>query len=448
MTSYLTADSLRIAAITWFFFNEGATIGIWAALIPEVKQVHHISNTMLGIVLIGAVGGALLSMPVSAFCVGKFGSAISTLLGSLASGALMCIVGIDAPLWLLVVGMICLGFGVAWVDISANAQAVLLEKYMKDNKLGLCHGLYAVGGFVGALIGGGLSTTNLSLVTNFLLMYAAGIIPSILAYFYLFQYSEEKVINRSTSQAKDDEAMNQSLDEPIVASDSMIYSPLPNSETAPDNIEKQEEVSIEIGRSTNNTLPEAESNSRSLLIGLCLLGGLAYFGEGSIGDWSAIYLCDTLHATTLQGSFGFALFQVFVAIGRYYSDKIAKIYSRHRLLQASGVISAIGIAIVVVAPVFSDSIALYIAVLGFGVTGIGLSAVAPTVISVAGSIPNMEPADSIALVSSLTYAWLLLGPPLIGALSGVFGLRYALLVDGCMLSTIAIVATVLHRSLN
>lgn len=74
--------------------------------------------------------------------------------------------------------------------------------------------------------------------------------------------------------------------------------------------------------------------------------------------------------------------------------------------------------------------------------------VAPIVISFAGStIKGMDPAQAIALVSSLAYVGVLVGPPLLGGLAlGLNGLRFSLLLDGLFMTCISVLATMLPTS--
>lgn len=362
------------------------------------------------------------------------------------------LVGIGGSLWILIIGIVGLGFGIAWVDISINSQAVLLEKYARKPRLGMCHATYAIGGLVGALVGGGLASSSLSLFLDFSLFSMFGLIPSIIFYFGLISFEDEKNINLGiltidSSENKmnspllvdsvEDSSSDSINDIESVQANHATYNPIVSS--AEDHVNTAE--IIDNKKSTRS--------STSLLVCLCLLGGLAYFGEGSIGDWSAIYLHSTLDASLLVSSFGFALFQLFVAMGRYYSDKLVERYPRYQILQISGIISGLGLGVVVLSPAFHTNISIPLAIIGFGLTGVGISVVAPLIISIAGtSVPDMEPTDAIATVSSLTYIGVLIGPPLIGGLSGAFGqLRYALIVDGALLFLMSLLGSWLGRML-
>ena len=64
-------------------------IGLWAALIPTVKTSYDVSNTVLGGVLVAAIAGAILCLPVAAFGNNKIGSAKSAFAGAITLNCVM-----------------------------------------------------------------------------------------------------------------------------------------------------------------------------------------------------------------------------------------------------------------------------------------------------------------------------------------------------------------------
>eukprot|EP01031_Cornospumella_fuschlensis_P030842 gene30842-37267_t len=115
-------------AIGWYFFAEGAILGTWAAMLPQVKDDQDLSNASLGLVLIAAVGGALASIPFSSYIAGRFGSGLSLLFGGLLMLPLFPLVAFKHNLPIFILGVFLLGFALGWADIAMNNQAVLSEK--------------------------------------------------------------------------------------------------------------------------------------------------------------------------------------------------------------------------------------------------------------------------------------------------------------------------------
>lgn len=119
---------------------------------------------------------------------------------------------------------------------------------------------------------------------------------------------------------------------------------------------------------------------------LCSLGGLAYTGEGSIGDWSTVYLVIELKSSPFIGVLGFAMFQLIVCIVRYSSDSIVEVIDRKLLLQIAGCLACLGLGVVGLAPSLPPPFIVPMAIIGFAICGAGLSVVAPIVIYFAGII--------------------------------------------------------------
>ena len=94
-----------------------------------------------------------------------------------------------------------------------------------------------------------------------------------------------------------------------------------------------------------------------------------------------------------------------MALGRYYSDFLVMEVGRKRLLLLSGVVSSLGLVVVVVAPsAGSQASVIAVAIVGFSVCGLGLSVVAPSAISLAGSEISsytMDTSQAIGYVSSV-----------------------------------------------
>src|SRR5262249_3305406 len=80
------------------------------------------------------------------------------------------------------------------------------------------------------------------------------------------------------------------------------------------------------------------------LLGLGCLTFCALLAEGAMGDWSAVYLRDSLGTTPAFAATGFAVFSLAMALGRVAGDGLARRLGPARLLQLSGFVAAIGLA--------------------------------------------------------------------------------------------------------
>jgi MFS family permease len=91
-----------------------------------------------------------------------------------------------------------------------------------------------------------------------------------------------------------------------------------------------------------------------------------------------------------------------------------------RTLLGSGLLTAGGMLLALAA----TSPALVIG--GFLLVGMGLAAVAPLAFSVAGDMVPDRAGSAVSVVTTFGYGGFLLGPPLVGGLAEVVGLRVAL----------------------
>src|SRR5262244_2376622 len=166
------------------------------------------------------------------------------------------------------------------------------------------------------------------------------------------------------------------------------------------------------------------------LVGLGLLAFCALLAEGAMGDWSAVYLRDSLGTSAAIAAMGFAAFSFAMALGRLVGDALARRLGSPRLLRVSGSLAAVGLSVALVVGQPS------IAVLGFGLVGLGMANLTPVLFSAAGRT-GPPAGTAIAAVPPAGYLGYLAGPPLIGLAADAAGLPAAL---GIVCAACALVA--------
>jgi MFS family permease len=116
----------------------------------------------------------------------------------------------------------------------------------------------------------------------------------------------------------------------------------------------------------------------------------------------------------------FTLFSLTLAVGRLFGDRLVERRGRVRVVRGCGAVAAAGSALAVTAPVVGLSLA------GWAVFGLGLAALAPTVLGAAPAAARGSPAAAIAAVTTVGYLGSFTGPPLVGALAEAVSLPGAL----------------------
>lgn len=154
-----------------------------------------------------------------------------------------------------------------------------------------------------------------------------------------------------------------------------------------------------------------------------LIGGLAFAAfmmEGSIADWSGIFLNRELGATQAVAALGYPMFEAAMLTGRLVGDRLRTRVGTRRLITYAGLATAASVTVVVLAP------ATPVALIGFVLTGLTVCTVVPITISLAGSLAPGQSSAAVAQVGALGYGGLLLGPVVIGFISDAASLRAGL----------------------
>jgi MFS family permease len=166
------------------------------------------------------------------------------------------------------------------------------------------------------------------------------------------------------------------------------------------------------------------------LLGLGLIAFCAFLLDGAANNWSAVHLSSTHGAGAGLAAGAFTLFSLTLAVGRLFGDRLVERLGRVRVVQGCGAVAAAGSALAVGAPATALSLA------GWALFGLGLAALAPTVLGAAPAAGGGSPAAAIAAVTTVGYLGSFTGPPLVGALAEAGSLSAALgllvVVSGAM----------------
>ena len=148
--------------------------------------------------------------------------------------------------------------------------------------------------------------------------------------------------------------------------------------------------------------------------------------ENTMYDWSGIYIRQVLHGSKAVATIAFVVYMVAMTSGRLLGDRIADRFGIQRVLAASGVLISSGFLIIVL------SAYIPLTMLGYLLTGLGVSCVVPFVFSLAGKIPMSNPGAALASVSSIGYLGFLLVPPMIGYVAQASSLRVSFAIIAIM----------------
>lgn len=170
---------------------------------------------------------------------------------------------------------------------------------------------------------------------------------------------------------------------------------------------------------------------------LAALGVIAFcalMAEGSVFDWSGVYLSDETGAAAGAAPLGLTAFSLTMGIGRIVGDGVAERIGAGTAVRGGALIATAGIGLALAVPEPGAAIA------GFMVMGAGLSVMFPLALRAAGMQGDGGGA-ALAAVSTVGYVGFLAGPPVIGSLADASSLRAAL----SLVAALCLVAAVAAR---
>jgi MFS family permease len=144
--------------------------------------------------------------------------------------------------------------------------------------------------------------------------------------------------------------------------------------------------------------------------------------EGAIGDWASVYLHSNVGVTLSLAAAGYAAYAIAMAAARFSGDWLAQHFSGKNILHASGLLIAVGMSCALLAPSWWPAVG------GLMLTGIGIANIVPVIWGGAGRDTRMGAGPAISTVTTIGYCGFLTGPPVIGSLAVVVGLRSAMAV--------------------
>ena len=290
------------------FFIAGFGMAAWAPLIPFAKARTGVDAAVLGLLLLCLGIGSIATMPLAGALTARFGcrrifvgatAALCLALPALASAS---------SLPLLATCMLVFGASIGAIDVTANIQAIIVERASGRVMMSGFHGLFSLGGMAGA--GGmtvllGLGTTPLVATLG----VAGGILAALLAGGpAMLPYGGQS-------------------DGPMFA------------------------------------LP------RGIVLFIGLICCLVFLTEGAVLDWSAVFLSSVRGVPPAYAGLGYAVFASTMTAGRLLGDRVVERHGRTRVIVAGAVCAATGFALAAIVPSWAVAVLGY-ALVGIGCSNI------------------------------------------------------------------------------
>ena len=318
------------------FFIQPVVFGVWLALIPEVQSGLNLDKSQLALGLMGTPTGMLLTLPFAGKVANTFGIRKILFVGFPVFFLSITLIGLVDGLYSLFLVLFLVGVSMSLLELALNVHAGRVEKHTRRVIMNRCHGFWSLGIMTGSLLGSALHSE--STVLMILIMCASALFP--VAW--------------------------------------LLCLGLPSYE----NITAVEVPPVFV-------IPQFAS----IFICICVFAFGITIIEGAMADWASVYVKEMLGPETTGTGYGFGLFAAFMALGRFFGDNL-KIKLGTIIVARVFVISSIlGLIILVTA----DD--LWLALVGFALTGMGVSVGFPLAVTSVASIDDKREASFVAFLS-------------------------------------------------
>lgn len=292
------------------FFVLGVMFATWGVHVPTVKAHYGLGEQALALAMLAGGVGALLALAQAGRIVGRFGpAAVAATMGVLCCATVASLLAFPFYAALLVV---MLGFGItgSLLDVSVNVEASEIERQSGRPLMSGFHGMFSLGGMVGAGLGSAAPALGLTPQGHLFVATGLGAVAVLLASRWMLPVE-------------------------------------------PGASEEKQPLSI----------------PRGPLLLLGVLASMGLIAEGAMYDWSVLFMKQERGSEASTAALAYASFSGAMAAGRCGGDWVRERLSGTALMRASGVLAAAGMALALALP--SPAVALAgFALVGLGLSNV------------------------------------------------------------------------------
>jgi MFS family permease len=345
------------------FFIYSFCMGSLPPRLPDIQRAMGVEEGALGFGLIGAAVGTLISLSVAGPWLERFGyrRSILTLIPLLSLFYALASFATGPLAFFLL--LLPVGLAIGGIEIILNLEADRTEHLIGHRIMNRCHAFWSFGFFSAGIVSAAIAQTGLEVHTHLLLMVPVVIVGVAL------------ILGR--------------------------FDPAPH----------------RTGGSTEEVKGFAWPTATILVLVVVTLSAMIMEGAGI--DWSAIYMRDEFQVTPFLAGFAVALGAFTQAATRFFVDPFVERYSPTVVSRVLLSILLLGALLIFFAT--SD----WMALVGFGLAGVGTSAIFPLAMSAAAQRTDRPAATNVASLAQTSFTAFLLGPPLLGYIAEHFGIRWS-----------------------
>lgn len=364
----------RKLALFVFFFIPGLALASWVTRTPDIRDAIGASIAQMGLVLSGLSVGSMSGVLLSGRFIQKRGTRFTMCLGlslvclSMLTMAWGVVVG-SQPLTAL--GLCFFGFGTGMTEIAINMDAAWVEQESRSHVMHVLHGCFSLGTLVGAFLGLAANAWHVPVALH---------LGAIFVVTGLLLWSFRKHIPAGYGMQSAATVASQATAAP------------------------QRSVWLD---------------PRVQMIGFVVFA--MALTEGAAYDWLPILLVDEHGFSAAMGSMIFVAFAAMMTLGRFGGSFLLKRFGRLVVVRMSIVLAVLGVAFI------SLGHGQLLAGMAVMCWGLGAALGFPVALSAAAE-GGAQMNERVKAVATIGYIALLVGPPALGFVGQLFGLRGAMLV--------------------
>jgi MFS family permease len=374
---------IGIASVAILFFLNGAG---WAGLtprLPELIEQAGLDEAGLGRALLGQGLGLACMMlwlvPKRSFprrIIARVGQAPVAAIAAVAYFAAIAACGLAQTEVALFGAFLAVGLANGPLDFAQNSLALALEKLRKTVLLPRLEILFYSGGVVGAAIGT-WCIPRVALATQLTVTAVGASVLAVLAWLGLRRLVRELGSSEEVAASQEES-------------------------TTPSRV----------------TRLRAARRSRRNIGWLAVVGFAAFWAEGSVIDWSALFYERELAAPPGMIGLGTTAFNGALLIGLLAGTRVSRRFGATTVIGIGGGVFTIGMIVAL------QSSSIVVVTAGLAAAGLGLANAHPLALSVAGRFGSGE--NVSATINTAAYIGLVFEKPLIGFLAAATSLPLAL----------------------
>lgn len=273
------------------FLLAGIAMAAWAPLVPYAKASVGVDLAGFGLLLLFLGVGSIVAMPVTGVLASRFGCRAVIIAASIVAAAVMPFLALASTPVMLALALAIFGGSIGTVDVAMNIQAVMVEKDSRRNMMSGFHGLFSLGGIVGAGGVGALLSAGLPPLAATFVVGVMLVILLVVSFAGLLPYGNRE------------------------AGDTPLF-----------------------------VMP------KGIVIVIGLLCFAVFLAEGAILDWSALFLISSHGVKETTAGLGYAVFAAAMTGGRLTGDRIVGTLGGVRVVVIGGLMGATGFLLAVLAP--------------------------------------------------------------------------------------------------